>query len=306
MLLEDTKILNSIKSLYINLFNWYNTRIVSDKRIIEKMFERKMGYKLNLSNPQTLNEKIQWLKLYDRTRMHTLCADKYAVRDYVRNLIGEDNLVPLLYHTKNINTLNSAILHDYPFIIKPNHTSGDYIIVTNKQFCDWNQIQKKCKIWLKKNIYFQSKEWQYKNIKPRIIVERFLYGPQNMRPSDYKVHCFHGQARMISVDIGRGTQNHYRNWYDRNWKREPYKWSSLLHGKSTDPGPFEVDKPDKLDEMIILSEKLVKIFKYARVDWYIIDEKLYFGEITFHHDSGFRMIEPREWDIKLGGLLKLL
>jgi hypothetical protein len=306
MLLKDAIMLKTLKSIYVNSFNWYNTRIVPDKSYVEKMFERKMGYKLNLSDPQTLNEKIQWLKLYDRTKMHTLCADKYAVRDYVASLIGEDYLVPLIFQTDDANKIDAALLPDYPFIIKPNHTSGNYIIVTEKKYQDWDEIRKKCRIWLKMNIYYRSKEWQYKKIKPRIIVEKFLSsGTNNMRPNDYKVHCFHGEARMISVDVGRGTQNHFRNWYNKNWQREPYKWSALLNGHLTDPSPEDIEKPNKLNELVSLSEKLTNIFKYARVDWYIIDEKFCFGEITFHHDSGFRPIEPKEWDLKLGSLLKL-
>ncbi len=110
---------------------------------------------------------------------------------------------------------------------------------------------------------------------------------------------------MICVDINRGHKNHYRNWYNTQWEREPYKWSSVKGGRQTDPASYDVEPPKRLQKMIKLSEVLSKDFYYVRVDWYEVEDKLYFGEMTFHHDSGFRPIEPQEWDLKLGEKLKL-
>ena len=125
-------------------------------------------------------------------------------------------------------------------------------------------------------------------------------------PFDYKVHCFNGKVRMISVDMGRGTNDHHRNWYSTDWQREPYKWSSPKGpGKFTDPSEIDVEKPKSLEEMIKLSEILAQPFVYVRVDWYDVEDTLYFGELTFHHDGGFRPILPEIWDEKLGSQLVL-
>ena len=170
----------------------------------------------------------------------------------------------------------------------------------------WKEVQRNLKNRLKINYYWESKEWQYKNIKPRIIVEKLLLTKENKVPFDYKMHCFNGKVITIQVDMDRGTDNHYRNWYDTNWNRDPFKWAFIKeNGKKTDPSDFDVEKPSTLEEMIRLSEKLASPFCYARVDWYDVDGRLFFGEITFHHDGGNSPIEPEEWDVKLGEKLIL-
>ena len=265
-----------------------------------------MGKPLNLTNPRTLNEKINWLKLYDRTPLHTLCADKYSVREYVADKIGESYLVPLYFHTKNPDQIVLENIDQLPCIIKTNHDSGGGIFIHKKDNIDWISIQEKLKRRLKKNYYTKSREWQYKNIEPRIIVEKLLQDQHGNIPLDYKLHCFNGLVRMIQVDMGRGTNNHYRNWYNPKWQREPYKWSSPKGiGKFTDPSDDEVPKPNTLEEMIRLSEILSQPFDYVRVDWYDVDDKLYFGELTFHHDGGTKPIIPEEWDFNLGEELKI-
>lgn len=283
----------------------YNN-LPADAIILKHRYKKKMGKSLNLANPRTLNEKINWLKLNDRTPLHTLCADKYSVREYVSAKIGESYLVPLYYHTNNTREILPKNIHQFPCIIKTNHDSGGGIFIRNKDDVDWFGSQKKLRERMKKNYYTQSREWQYKNIKPSIIVEQLLQDQNGDIPLDYKLHCFNGRVRMISVDIGRGTEKHYRNWYDRNWKREPYKWSSPKGmGKFTDPRKEDVPKPSTLDEMIRLSEILSVPFDYVRVDWYDVDGKLYFGELTFHHDGGTKPILPEKWDFKLGNELRI-
>ena len=157
-----------------------------------------------------------------------------------------------------------------------------------------------------KNYYTNSREWQYKNIEPRIIVEKLLQDRNGNIPFDYKLHCFNGLVRMIQVDVGRGTEKHFRNWYSPQWEREPFKWTAPIgSGKFTEPSDDEVPKPDTLEEMIRLSNILSKPFDYVRVDWYDVDEKLYFGELTFHHDGGTRPIIPAKWDLNLGEELRI-
>ena len=307
-----------LRRLYKN--TWFGQKIMRRiKRIIDFFlyhfvpaaiitkweFKRFQGYKLDLKNPVTLNEKIQWLKLNDRTPLHTKCADKYAVREYVKEVIGEEYLVPLSFQTLNPRDIIPGNLPDFPVIIKTNHDGSGGIFIKDKAAVDWKQVQEKLKKRLRKNYYYTTKEWPYKNIKPRIIVEKLLIDERGGIPYDYKVHCFHQKVEMIQVDMDRGTSHHYRNWYNSRWEREPYKWSSMKDGRMTDPKDSDVEKPKSLDNMIALSESLSKEFAYVRVDWYNINEKLFFGELTFSHDGGFSPIIPREWDKHFGDKLIL-
>ncbi|MBQ4915644.1 glycosyl transferase [Maribacter sp. MMG018] len=280
--------------------------LIPDKQLVQLKFRWHMGYFPNLKNPSTLNEKINWLKLYDRTPLHTQCSDKYLVREYIKEKIGNQFLVPLYFTTTNPKEITPENISDVPCIIKANHDSSGGIFVHDKSEINWEDVQETFKERLKLNYYVGSREWQYKNIEPRIIVEKLLQDKNGNIPFDYKLHCFNGKVRMISVDMGRGTDQHYRNWYNTNWEREEFKWSSPKgNGKSTDPSEEDAERPTTLNEMIRLSEILAEPFSYVRVDWYDVDGVLYFGELTFHHDGGFRPIEPKIWDKKLGNELKL-
>ncbi|SEL71923.1 TupA-like ATPgrasp [Maribacter orientalis] len=307
------KILNKIyhETLFgrvlIYFFHSTKDRLFSDRAHILFTYKKIFGVYPNLKNPKSLNEKILWLKLNDRTSLHTQCADKFLVRDFIKQKIGEEYLVPLLFHTKNPEDINENNLpENTPLIIKTNHDSGGGFFVYNIKSINWTSLRENLKKRLSKNYYQQSKEWQYKNIEPRIIVEKLLQDKNGNIPFDYKLHCFNGKVRMISVDMGRGTDQHYRNWYTTSWEREKFKWSSPKeNGKNTDPSDEDLEKPMNLDQMINLAEKLASSFIYVRVDLYDVDGKLYFGELTFHHDGGYRPIFPKEWDLKLGKQLNL-
>ena len=278
----------------------------TDETILKERFKKYHHREINLENPKTLNEKIVWLKLNDRRPLHTQCADKYEVRKYISEKIGSEFLVPLFFQTYDYKDVRIENLPDEPCIIKTNHDSGGGIFVYDKTKLDYKKAQQKLRRRLAVNYYGRSKEWQYKNIKPCVIVEKLLQTKEGTIPLDFKVHCMTGKPRMIQVDVGRGTQNHFRNWYSTEWEREPYKWSSIKpNGKYTDPSEEDVEKPELLTKMLELSEKLAKPFPYVRVDWYDVDGKLYFGEMTFHHDGGNQPILPEVWDSKLGNLVKL-
>lgn len=282
----------------------YNTK--SDKKILRKRFYKNFNRNIDFENPKTLNEKIIWLKLNDRTPLHTLCADKYEVRKYIEKKIGGEYLVPLYFQTYDYRDINSEVLPDEPSIIKTNHDSGGGIFVYDKSTANYHKIRQSLRRRLAVNYYQRSKEWQYKNIKPCVIVEKLLQTKEGYIPLDFKLHCLNAKVRMIQVDIGRGTDNHCRNWYNINWEREPYKWSSPKgNGKFTDPSDEDVPKPESLNKMIELSEVLAEPFAYVRVDWYDVDGQLFFGEMTFHHDGGSKPILPEEWDAKLGALVNL-
>lgn len=158
-------------------------KLISDHLYIKILFRIQQGYSLNLKNPKTLNEKIQWLKLYRRMPLCTLCADKYLVRDYIKEKIGEQYLIPLEQVLKSADEIDLLKLPDYPFIIKTNHDSGTYFIVKNKTKQDWNLIRKKLKIALGRNFYYyRDREWQYKNIKPLVVVEKLLTNSEGNVP----------------------------------------------------------------------------------------------------------------------------
>ncbi|HEA22210.1 MAG TPA: glycosyl transferase [Pricia antarctica] len=299
-----------IKNLFLTglkLRKYYRIHCLSEEAFTKKKFKEGLGYDLDLENPISLNEKINWLILNDRTPLHTLCADKFKVREHISKKIGSQYLVPLVFHTESASDLSNKNIPDYPVIIKTNHNSFGYEIINNKYDINWDPIREKFQKLLKINYYDASKQWQYKNIKPLIIVEKLLKDSDGNIPKDYKLHCFNGLVRMVSVDINRSKPTHSRSWYNKNWKKEPYSWSNKRRtGGFTDPLQEELEKPASFDLMIKLSEKLAQDFDYVRVDWYNLDGKLYFGELTFHHSGGRCPILPKEWDVKLGEELVLI
>ncbi len=279
--------------------------LASDKLYLRVKFLLYQKRLLKLRKPKTLNEKIQWLKLYDRTELHTTCADKYAVREFVNNKIGEKYLIPLIFETSDYKDVNRSLLPDYPVIIKASHDSGSYLIVWDKNNFSEQKFYSIAKQWFDRNFYKITREWQYKNIEPKIIIEKLLCDEYKNIPNDIKFHCIDGEVVAIQYDIDRGKETHARNWYDKNWNRVPFKWCSVKNGKKTEPTIDKIEKPSNLDELVGIAEKLSNDFIYCRVDLYTINNEIYFGEITFHHDSGFMPIEPYEWDLKLGSLIDL-
>ena len=282
-------------------------KYLPQEKFVLKRFKRSFGYDLDLESPKTLNEKINWMKLNYENPIGNKLADKYKVREYIKEQIGEQYLIPLVFVTAKPKEVHPKNFPDFPVIIKTNHNSSGGIVIKDKNsITDWPSLQNRLRANLSQNFYWDNREPVYKGIEPRIIVEKLLNDGTGKFPADYKVHCFNGKVQMISVDFGRGSSKHYRNWYSKNWEREPYKWCSVLpDGSLTDPSEEDIPRPDSLDEMIELSETLSKDFKYLRVDWYIINNKLFFGELTLYHNGGMRPVEPEIWDLKLGEKLSL-
>ena len=269
---------------------------IPDEIIIKSSFKKHLGYKLNLQNPKTLNEKINWLKINDRSEIHTAASDKYAVREYIKSKIGYQYLIPLLYHTTNASDLTQENLPDLSFIIKATHNSSGGVIVRDKSKINWDKVQISFKRLLKENYFYSSREWQYKNITPRIVVEKLLTNKDGSIPTDYKFHCFNGKLGFVQVDLDRHI-GHKRNLYDVNWEFIPCIWKY--------PNGKKEDKPDSFDKMKNLAETIAMDFLYIRVDFYCIDDKIYFGELTFHSESGLGKFSPPEYDLKFGNLLNL-
>lgn len=273
------------------------TKVLTDKYLLKTRFKRRLGYSLNIKNPSTLNEKIQWLKLHDRSDLHPICADKFRVRKYVSDKIGDKYLIPLILNTDKPMEINPDVLPDYPFIIKTNHDSSGGIFVWDKGKIDWDAEKKKLKKRLNSDFgIFGKGEWQYDLIKPQIIIEKLLIVNKSEIPEDYKMHFFNGKLNFTQVDMDRET-NHRRNLYDPDWKLMPVRWSHK-NGR-------HIDKPKVFNEMIEVGESLSKDFTYVRVDLYVVDDKIFFGELTFHPASGNEGFYPKEWDKKFGEMLKL-
>jgi len=280
-------------------------KFLSRQAFVKSTFKQKFGYHLNLQNPQTLNEKINWLKLNYWHPLATQFADKYAIREYIAETIGEKYLIPLLFTTKNPRDIVPANLPEEPFIIKTNHDSSGGIIIRDKNAQhNWKEIQSRLRANMSRNFYWDGRERQYRNIEPRIVVEKLLIDKQGNIPADYKVHCFNGKVRIINVDVDRDSENQYRQYYNQSWEKEPFQWSSKFK-KSEDSSRRLIPKPLNLNKMISLSEKLVDKVPYLRVDWYILENQLYFGELTFHHIGGTQPFDPPKWDLKLGQELQL-
>ena len=263
---------------------------------LEVQFERMCGYKLNLDNPQTFNEKIQWLKLYYRNPLMTKCADKVGVREYIKEKIGEEYLVPIIGIYNSPDEIDFDSLPD-KFVMKVNWGSGQNIIVTDKSKLDIKEAKEKLTNWMKResNHYFSFFEWCYKDIEPKIIIEEFLDFDDNL--IDYKIMCYNGKPKNLFTCSERNTDLKV-TFFDLNWNKLPFnrKYPNSIES---------IEKPKFFDEMLKLSEKLAGDFPFVRIDFYCVKDRLYVGEMTFFPGAGHEKFNPVSWDYRLGDLLKL-
>ena len=261
-----------------------------------------MGHELNLKKPKTFNEKLQWLKLNDKSTLHGICADKYLVREFVEREIGEEFLVPLYFVTDDTTELTFENIgsFDSDVIIKSNHDSSGGVVIKKGNFINYNRLRNFFRYILRTNFFLKTREYQYKEIKPLILIEKLLKDNEAKPLKDYKIHCFEGKAKFIYVSEKNYLGVNRRAFYDTEWNELPFMWA---HKKSNhDDIRMKVSKPNNLQEMIRLAECLANYFLYVRIDFYNIKGKIYFGEITFHQGSGFEKIEPFEY--KLEGFIK--
>lgn len=270
---------------------------INKKKIIEKQFENRVGYKPVIENPKSFNEKIQWYKLYYRDSLMTQCADKWAVRKYVTKIIGEKYLIPILGVYNSVDDINFDELPNQ-FVLKVNHGSSQNIICKDKSKLNIENAKSQLSIWMKpeSNLYNISYEWCYKNIKPKIICES-LINISNNDLLDYKFFCFNGKVKIILVCSER-SQELKTNFFDTNWNELPFTRFHLKNKKI-------ISKPNRLKEMISISQKLSDKFPFVRIDLYEINKKIYFGEMTFYPGNGTEPFTPVEWDYKIGNFLRL-
>lgn len=269
-----------------------------DKAFIEYVYFSTFKKKINLKNPQTFNEKLQWLKLHDHNILYTYMVDKYKVKEYVSNIIGNKYIVDTLGTYNKFNEINFDILPN-KFVIKTTHDSGGIVIVKDKRKINIRKVKRKINKHLRKNYYYHSREWPYKNVKPKIIIEKYIEDNNDKELRDYKFFCFNGKVKFFKVDFDRFT-NHHANYYDVELNLLPFGEKNYLPDREK-----KIIIPDNINEMIDLAEKLSKNITFVRVDFYNVNGKIYFGEMTFYPASGFGKFEPDEWDEKIGDMLEL-
>lgn len=262
----------------------------------EHFKHRKFPKYPNFSKPKTFNEKIIWLKLNKLYNNAYILADKYLVRDYIKDKIGDKYLIPLIGVFSNSKEINFNSLPN-SFVLKTNHGSGWNILCDKKKDLNEYEIKRKLDYWLNLNYYNIGLEYQYKKIKPLIICETYLTNNKSNPLIDYKLFCFNGLVKYIQVDIDRFT-NHTRKFYDTNWNVQPF---STLYPRSSK----NLEKPSCLNEMIEIANILSCEFHFLRVDLYYYEGKIYFGELTFHHGGGYEPFHPSEYDRILGQELKI-
>ena len=270
---------------------------ISDKNYLERLYKKRMHKELNLENPKTFNEKLQWLKLYDRKLEYIKMVDKYEAKKYVENLIGKEYIIPTIGIYDKFEDIDFEKLPNQ-FVIKCTHDSGGIVICKDKNTFNKKEAKKKIQRALKRNYYYSKREWVYKEIKPRIIIEEYMVDESGLELKDYKIFCFNGEPKFIQVDFDRFS-THKRNIYTLDWK--------LLNFSIEYPSDLNrtINKPINLKKMIQFAKELSKNIPHVRVDFYSINEKIYFGELTFYHGAGYERFKPIEWDKKMGDMIKL-
>lgn len=277
----------------------YLLKMIPDEPYLKICYLLKTHKKLDLKNPQTFNEKLQWLKLNNRKPEYTMMVDKYRVREYIRERIGEEYLIPLVKGGvwKSADEIDFEMLPEQ-FVLKCNHDSGSIVICRDKKHFEPDITRKKLKECLQHNFWYLGREWPYKNVTPCIIAEKYMVDESEKELKDYKVFNFHGKPKIIQVDYGR-FQEHKRNLYSADWN---YMDAALEYPTNK---KVIIDRPETLETMLKLSERLSAGIPFLRTDFYVIGDKIYFGELTFFPGSGFEKFIPEEMNVELGKFIML-
>lgn len=292
------KVLKNPKLYLLYSLNFKVFRIIPDNIYLRVKYRMHFNKKLNLKSTKTFNEKLQWLKIYDRNKLYTNLVDKYEVRRHIAKTIGEEYLIPLLGVYDAYNEIDFDTLPNQ-FVLKPNHTSGDVFICKDKSKIDFIKLKIQVNTWLKRRYYWVHREWPYKNVKPRIICEKYMEDDSGTELKDYKFLCFKGESKCLFICLNRNSSTGLNvDFYDMDWNPMPferhYKRSSNI-----------IAKPKYFDKMIEFSEKLSENIPFVRVDFYETNGQLYFGELTFFPGSGYEEFTPESYDYLLGSWIEL-
>lgn len=282
--------------MYMSRLGIYNKW--SDEKYLKKLYFLNFGKKLDLDNPMTFNEKLQWLKIHDRKPEYTTMVDKYAVKEYVANKIGKEYIIPTLGVWDRFDDIDFDKLPDQ-FVLKCTHDSGGLAICKDKKNFDIKAAKEKIEKSMKRNYYWLGREWPYKNVPPRIIAEKYMSQTDSEELNDYKLMCFNSKVKATFVCSNRFSPDGLKvTFYDTDWNRMPFE----RHYKSAS---CNICKPKSYEQMVAIAEKLAQGIPFVRVDFYEIEDRPYFGELTFFPGSGLEEFRPAEWDKKLGELIYL-
>jgi hypothetical protein len=292
-----------MKTLRLKLFDLMSglgrrqmLNFVPDRAYLKLQYYLKLGRRLNLKDPTLYNEKLQWIKLYDRNPLYSRLADKLAVREYVREKGCEGYLIPMLARHDRPDQIDWDALPNR-FVVKCTHGSSSNILCADKSKLDRAAAVQKLDGWMRRNWFWLSREWPYLDIEPRILIEDFIGDGDGKAPYDYKFLCFDGEPAYVIVDADR-YDGHTRSFFSPDWVKQPVF--------NRHPNiPREISPPKKLDEMLDLARKLSKGLPQARVDLYETGGRVYFGEITFFHGYGMEVFRPRSFEQHLGSLIAL-
>lgn len=269
--------------------------IIKDEKAVEKYYRKlSCGKKLDLNNTVTFSQKQQWYKLNSRDPLMAVCADKHEVRQYIINC-GYSGILNQQYGV--YDTVDEIPIDVLPrrFVLKASHASGWNLIVKDKLAVNWKQEKRTMKLWLKQDNYWCGREWVYKNLKKRIVAEKYLED-RSGGLLDYKFYCFDGKPQFLQVEVGRGTKEQTRNFYNMNWELMPF-------GKELEYNPnLYVEKPVCFKQMIDITSNLSKPFSYVRVDLYEVEGAVIFGELTFFPAGGAPDFIPSEYDSVVGNM----
>lgn len=276
------------------------TAFIPDRPFLKLLYRIRVGKKLDLENPQTFNEKLQWLKLYDRRDIYTTFADKYECKRYVSSIIGDEYVNEIYGVWDRFEDIDFDALPDR-FVLKVTHDSGGVVICRDKSSFDKKAAARKLKRRLRFNYYWVGREWQYKNVKPRIMAERYMEDYDGgMDLTDYKIHCYGGEPRIIQVIYNRFDKDGMRNdHYTLDWDK-----LDLVRGHYS-KSDHVLERPEQMDEMLEIARKLCQGIPYIRVDLYLAKGKIYFGELTLFPASGMNPFTPSSYDDLFGSWIKL-
>ncbi len=288
----------------IKLHNFFWFYLLPDKVYLRIKFKKDFGRKLNLRNPQSFNEKLQWLKLYDRNPNYKYLVDKCRVKEIMKDLIGESHIIPTIGGPwKSSSEIVWEALPD-KFVLKCNHDSGSVVVCTNKSEFDIGKASEKLDRCVSKDFYHRTdKQWAYKGIDRCIFAEEYLIDKETNDLPDFKFHCCSGKVKCVLVCVGRLTNpdhDAYMSYYDTNWQKLPYEAGHK-------PISWDMPKPERFEEMVVMAEKISQFVgnTYTRVDFYCVSGVVYFGEVTFYPGGGQEKLNPEEWDYILGSWIEL-
>jgi len=275
---------------------------MDDRTYIERQYySRFQGKKkLNLDAPKTVGDKLNWLKLYDRKPYYWKLVDKYEVKKYVADKIGSEYVIPALGVWDNPEDIDFDILPNQ-FVLKCTHDSGSIIVCKDKKKIDKKEVCSKLNESLKHNHYKENREWAYKNVKPRVIAEQYVESLGKADSVEYKLSCGNGKVGVITVCIGipHSTLDVRTNdHFDEEWNRLPFY--AVYKNSNKD-----IARPKQMDDLIKFSKILSEGIPHLRVDWYVVDGHIYFGEMTFYTWAGYMQMVPDEWDTILGDMIEL-